>query len=577
MSSAKEIMRAPCFRYAEDVLEGKIRAPITIRQQAGHFLDDLKRAERGDWRYAFDLDAGRRPVRFCERFLRPTGTYDKFAFMPWQEFVDCQAFGWIDRRTGYRRYREVLEMVGRGNGKTARMSGKVAYMATKGSAPGAEIYFCANNGNQARRGYMDFYGQVLMSEVLKKQLKARRGGTIYEPNWTRVNHLANDERTLDGLRPYFVVKDELEAETSFDQINQLLRPMKKWREPLMWYTMTAGTVLDGPGVYMYDECKKILMRDPELDERRIDTFLPIIYEIDPELPYDDPENWIMANPALGVLLTMEDLLDDWARSQRSPKELADFVTKQLNRFSMPPEAVFVDLDTIRRNDRAPIEAPFDVVCYGGFDLSKSEDFTAAALVLALDDHRVGVIQHSWVPEDKIRRGNGKETKNWEEWVRRGFMTVVPGRYVRYELVREWFREMRMRYTNIQAIGYDPYNAPELVKALTADGFLLREVWQGPRTFNAPMKRLKESLLDGMVTWDGDEMFAWYLRNVRMKAGFYELEKENWYPVKRDGAKKHATHKIDGFMAMMNAYILQCADEVIEGVGFGESHIVAYDL
>ena len=577
MSSPKEIMRAPCFKYAEDALSGKVHAPITIKQQAGHFLEDLRRAERGGWRYAFDLDIGRRPVRFCERFLRPTGAYDSFAFMPWQEFVDCQAFGWIDRNTGYRRYREVLEMVPRGNGKTARMSGKVGYMATKGSVTGAEIYFCANNGNQARRGYMDFYGQMLMSDVLKKQLKLRRSEALYEPNFTRVRFLANDARTLDGLRPYFVVKDELEAEMTFDQINQLLRPMKKWREPMMWYTMTAGTVLDGPAVYLYDECKKILARDPEIDERRIDTLLPIIYEIDPQLPYDDPDNWDMANPALGTLLMMEDLMDDWMRSQRSPVELADFITKQLNRFSVPPQAVFVDLETIRKNDRAPIEAPFDVVCYGGFDLSKSEDFTAAALVLELPDHRTGIIQHSWVPEDKIRRGNGKETKNWEEWVRRGYMTIVPGHYVKYELIREWFREMRLRYPNIQAIGYDPYNAPELVKALTADGFLCREVRQGPLTFNAPMKRLKQEMLDGMVTWDRDEMFLWYLRNVRMKAGFYELEKENWYPVKRDGAKKNATHKIDGFMAAMNGYILKCADEVIYGEGYGESHILSFSL
>ena len=138
-------MRSACYRYAEDALSGKVAAPRTIKKQAQHFLDDLRRAEAG-WRYTFDLDRGRRPVAFCEQFLLPTaGNYDKFTFMPWQEFVDCQAFGWIDRNTGYRRYREVLEMVPRGNGKTARASGHMGYMTTKDGERGAENYFAANN------------------------------------------------------------------------------------------------------------------------------------------------------------------------------------------------------------------------------------------------------------------------------------------------------------------------------------------------------------------------------------------------------------------------------------------------
>ena len=109
MSVMTQAMRSPAGKYAVDVLEERIRAPVTIHQQARHFIDDLRRAEKGGWRYRYDPDLARRPVRFCEEFLRPTaGNYDKFKFMPWQEFVDCQAFGWIDAKKDARRYREVL-------------------------------------------------------------------------------------------------------------------------------------------------------------------------------------------------------------------------------------------------------------------------------------------------------------------------------------------------------------------------------------------------------------------------------------------------------------------------------------
>ena len=576
MSTSREIMQSACYRYAEDVLGGKILAPRTIRQQAQHFLDDLKRAERG-WRYRFDLDVGRRPVRFCEQFLLPTaGDYEHFTFMPWQEFVDCQAFGWLDARTGYRRYREVLEMVGRGNGKTARSSGKMGYMLTKGGVRGAENYFAANNGKQARRGYRDFYVQMSMSPVLKKKIKLNKGDATFLETFAHCTYLTNDPSSLDGLRPYFVIKDELEAERDFAQINQILRPMKKHRQPMLWYTMTAGTVLDGPAIHHYLYAKKILERDPEIDERAVDTYLPIIYEIDPELPYDNPDTWIMANPSIGTLLMLDDLILDFERARRSPMELADFLTKQLNRFAMPPESVFVDLDTIRRNDLAPMEAPLLCPAYGGFDLSTTEDITSAALCVDLPDGRVGIVQHSFMPEDKVRRGNGSETKDWAHWQRMGWLTVVPGHYVRYEAVREWFLQMRSRF-DIQAIGYDPYKSPELVKALTADGFTCREVRQGPLTFNAPMQSFKQILLDGLATWDHDEMFLWFLRNVRLREDFFDIEKENWYPTRRERGHKNAMRKIDGFMAFMDAFILKKEDEIIEGDSAITGHVMALRL
>lgn len=572
-----QAMRSPAGQYATDVLEGRVRAPTTIRQQAKHFVDDLRRAERGGWRYRYDPDLARRPVRFCEMYLLPTaGRYDKFAFMPWQEFVDCQAFGWIDTRKDARRYREVLEMVGRGNGKTARMSGKMGYMSTKGGERGAENYFCANNGMQARRCYMDFYGQMSLSPVLKKQLKLGRNETSYVPDYTRVGYLTNDPRTLDGLRPYFVSKDELEAEVSFDQINQLLRPMKKRTQPLMWYTMTGGTVLDGPGIYHYLYGKRILERDPELSEEEIDRYLPIIYEIDPGLDVEDPANWIMANPAIGVLLDIEDMILDFNRAKRSPTEYADFLTKQLNVFAQSPESVYVSLDTMRLNDLGDDPPPLGCPAWAGIDLSKSEDVTSAAVVLDLPDGRTGIIQHSWMPQDKLDRGNGKEQKDWRHWMERGWLSVVPGHYIKYEPMLLWLKEQRSLY-DLRGVGYDPYNAPTFVKALTAEGFLCREVRQGPQTFNAPMKAYKEELLDGNVRWWHDEMYAWYLRNVRLRADFFSAEKENWYPTRRAGAHKNATKKIDGFMAAMDGYILREQDRVVRGSGYLQSRPIAFEL
>jgi len=94
------------------------------------------------------------------------------------------------------------------------------------------------------------------------------------------------------------------------------------------------------------------------------------------------------------------------------------------------------------------------------------------------------------------------------------------------------------------------------------------VRQGPLTLNAPMKSLKEQLLDGNVCWDHDPMFEWYLRNVRLRADFFDLEKENWMPTKKNRALK-----IDGFMAALDAYVLRLADMEMPSSHWDNSHVL----
>ena len=81
--------------------------------------------------------------------------------------------------------------------------------------------------------------------------------------------------------------------------------------------------------------------------------------------------------------------------------------------------------------------------------------------------------------------------------------------------------------------------------------------------------LQEQLLDGNVCWDHDPMFEWYLRNVRLRADFFDMEKENWMPTKRNTR----TAKIDGFMAALDAYVLRLADMEMPSSHWDNSHVL----
>lgn len=110
------------------------------------FLRDLERSKDPAYPWHFDEEKAARPCNFIERFLSPTkGDYDRMELMPWQCFVECNLYGWVDKETGLRRYREGLIVVGTGNGKSTMLAGNATYGACKDNERGADIYLLANS------------------------------------------------------------------------------------------------------------------------------------------------------------------------------------------------------------------------------------------------------------------------------------------------------------------------------------------------------------------------------------------------------------------------------------------------
>ena len=151
-----------------------------------------------------------------------------------------------------------------------------------------------------------------------------------------------------------------------------------------------------------------------------------------------------------------------------------------------------------------------------------------------------------------------------EWAMQGFLTLVPGDYVQYELVYQWFVDAAKKY-EIMSIGYDPANAMRLVQSMQAAGLPVNLVRQGPLTLNAPMKDMRELLLDGRLVTNNNPLCRWYLDNVKIRQGTRDAEHENWLPTK---AGKY--QKIDGFAALIDAHAEQMrlnpAGRSIEGDG-----------
>ena len=537
-----------CYTYAHDVVEGRITAGRKVKLACSRFLADLDKQADPKYPWRFDEAKAEHPCGFMEKFLTPTkGDYDCMELMPWQCFVEGNLYGWVSKKTGYRRFREGLVIVGTGNGKSTLLAGNATYGACKDGERGAEVYLLANSKEQAGIVFEECNAQIKASKALRSRFRPLRDGVYYDAMNAKIKARASDSKKLDGLNPHLGIFDEIHEYRDFKLINVIKRKIVKRLQAMIIYITTMGNVIDGPLAYFYGLFTDAM--EGKLAARVADRLFAYIAELDEDDDPEDTSTWIKANPSLGVLLSLEDLKDQWDRCKLIPSERADFICKQLNIMVNADDMQYVQPEVTKRNNKTiDLETLKGRRCYGGFDLSNREDFTAAALEFPLDDGRVFILLHSWVPERKVLMD--QEKIDYHHLALTGHLSIVKGEYVEQMDVYKWFLE-RTKDFEIVTIGYDPANATRLVQMLEGKGFDCEVVRQGPLTLNDPMKDMKELLLDGNVVTNNDPMFAWYTDNVKISGERRHTDKDNWMPTKRNRFRK-----IDGFMAALDAHCIR---------------------
>ena len=537
------IKASKSYQFAIDVTEGKIISGKKRIQACQRFLDELELSfSDPKYPWEFDIEKAYRPIDFIERFLIPTkGAYSKTELLPWQHFVEANMYGWVSRKTGYRRFREALIIVGQGNGKSTMIAGNAAFGLTKDNERGAEIYALSNSREQAKIVFSECAAQIEGSKVLAKHVQTTQSGAYYRNS--KFEPLASDSKNLDGRNVHMAVFDEIHEFRDYKLINVIKGKTKKRKQPMIIYITTLGTVIDGPLMDFYVLGGHILAGDGAISRRAADRMFVYIDEIDEDDNPADPACWPKANPSLGKLLDIEDMKDEWDRVKTNPPERNNFINKQLNVFTLVNELSFLDVKTIRKNNRViDIKTLLGERCYGGFDLAETEDFTSACLEFPLPGNDFFVLEHSWVPAKKVENDN--EKLDWKHLVDSGWLTVVDGDYVDYNLVFDWFFEQRKLY-RIDSIGFDPAKAFMMVQKMRENGFVLNEVRQGEITLTAPLDNLKERFLDGNIIHNNSDMFNWYLGNVKLTK---RSANATYLPTKQTKYRK-----IDGFAALLDAH------------------------
>jgi phage terminase large subunit-like protein len=545
--------------YAEQVVKGNIVASKKNILSAERHLNDLKRQGTEEFPWIFVEEKGHRPIRFIEKFCKPSkGDFDKLTAQPWQHFVIGSLYGWIHKDTGIRRFREGLIFIGRKNGKSTLISGLSLYSFSKDGENGADVFVLANTKQQAGIIFDEAKAMVRKSPKLRKQFRPTRDAIYFDKSISKIEPRASDSEKLDGLNTHLGVFDEIHEFKDYKLINVIKKSRGSRKQPLILYITTAGYQLDGPLVKYYDDGTQVLEGIVD-DERTFYYFA----ELDDEKEFEKPETWIKANPNMGVSLDLDILIDDWNKDKRTPEERTDFITKQFNIFANGNKMPFIDVATLKKNNKhVKVEDLHSMNAVGGYDLSDTEDFTSACLEIPImDTGEVFVLSHSWVPRKKVLSDNEKIP--YREWSDKEWLTIVDSDYINEEHVLEWFFE-QSNYFNIEMITYDPAKAFRLNKQFEEKGYPTEVVRQGFITLGPALDDLKHMFLDGKVIFNENKMLRWYINNVEL----IKDRNNNKMPTK---ANKY--RKIDGFAAFLNAHT-KVMEKLVVPSGEGDIEVIS---
>lgn len=541
-------------RYAEDVVSGHVPACRYVRLAAQRFLGDLDASEAGRGRWAFDAELADLPRQFIEALRNYKGPLagTNLALMPWQIFILINLFGFIDRKSGFRRFHQAVIYVPKGNGKTCLAAGIALYMTFAEGEGGAEGYSAAVSREQASLMFNDAKQMALQCPELLQDLGLGvNARTLYQDvTASRLTALSSQAKSLDGKNVHVAVCDEIASHRTSGVYSALQTAIGKRSQPLLLSISTATDNTAGIGKILWDDCVSLLegvVQD--------DRLFALIYTIDlkDQTSEGDPVHqeatWRKANPGWGVTVQPDAFRSLAAQAARSAAHEADFKTKNLNVWTAALNPLFSMASWAACHDPAlKIEDMWGKDCFIGLDLASRQDLACAVLVFPERSSdinlRYKVFAQFYINEAALTDPEGRKNAMYAQWVDDGWLIATPGNETDFGFIEADILAFASR-VKIQDVPFDPWNAVQFAQRLEASRIKTVEFRQNVANYSAPTKELSSAMNAGRIAHDGNPVLAWCISNV---VGRYDAN-DNVFPRKVDGRNEK---KIDGAIGLIQA-------------------------
>lgn len=530
----------------EAVVSDKVRR---VYKELVRLLDD----DSGEW--TFDERRAQHPITFIEKYCKHSkGKLGgrPFILELWQKALVSALFGFISRDDGTRKYRELILMVARKNGKSALGSAIALYMLMADGENGPEVVSAATKRDQAKIIWLESKRMVRKSPVLSRRCRCLVGEIDCDANDGVFKPLSSESGTLDGLNVHCSLIDELHAIEDTNLYDVIVDGMSAREQPLSIIVTTAGTVRESIFDRKYEEAELIIKGYDDPAGYKDDRVLPIIYELDARSEWMDEKCWAKANPGLGTIKEFRALTEKVERAKKNPRLVKNLVTKDFNVRETTSEAwlTFEQLDNTATFDTAALAPRYGI---GGVDLSSTTDLTCATMLFMVpDDAHIYVMQMYWIPEDLLERREAEDRVPYSLWRQQGLLRTCPGNQIDYRQVVDWFREVQDEHgIYLAAFGYDAWSAVYFIKEMETNfgSYGMEKVIQGKYTLSAPMKALGADLEAKVINYNNNPILKWCLSNTSIDVD----KNDNIQPSKG----RSQTRRIDGMASLLDAYVAFC--------------------
>lgn len=552
--------------YSEDVLAGEIVACQKHKWACARFLRDVEREGTTAFPYVFDEDKAVRFFEWMSLFKHTKGVLKGQQITPAdiQVFFFGNIYGWVHMDTGYRRFKYGYWQVGRKNAKSQSLACVASYEAGAMGEHMAEVYTAGTKKDQSKIVWNE-------TNVMIKNCPELRGK--FKTSYGIINHLKSDSiikplskedgKKGDGTNPQCGIVDEYHLHETTEMYDVIDSGMIARSQPLLIIITTAGKNLNSPCYRVeYDMVSRLLNPDDPIEN---EEYFAMVNELDKdeegELIDDilDEKAWEKANPIVcsypeGLASIRRRLLT----AQNAPEKMDDYLTKNMNVWINGGEKKYMPMNKWATCGK---DADFPDLrgreCYVGIDLSSKIDLTSVGFSFVLDDGKVAVKSHSFMPENTVALRTRTDKIRYDLWVKQKWITATPGDVIDFKFVKQYIIETAaLNEWKIKEICFDPYQATQFATDMQDEGYTMVEIRQGVKTLSEPTKDFRDKTYSGEIIHDKNPVLSWAIGNAVTR------EDHNGN-IMLDKAK--STNRIDPIAALINAHVRSVINETDESV------------
>ena len=520
--------------YAHEVASGEKVAGAEIVAACERFLDDLKRD---------DLELKTKDPDIAIRIIEATMVHAQgedleghpllgkpFLLQPFQVFIVYNLLGFYYAGTDERRFKESLIVYGRKNGKTSFVASLAWAVAILQRRSGSKCYIVGAALRQAMEAFNFILFSLRYQKIIDK-FEVHNNSIDHSIKYTfhdkegrpdgsiDIIAMPSNPDAQDSFNCNFAVMDEVAAYRKPAQYNRFKEAQKAYTNRLIIGITTAGDNVNSFGYRRIEYAAKVakgIVKD--------DSFFAFVARADQDdkgnVDYTNPIQHMKANPNYGVTIRPEGIMQEALQAQNDPQQRKDFLSRSLNIYTASMRSWF-DLDEFRASDAKydwTLEdlAQMPITWYGGADLSRMYDLTAAALFGKYEEEDVDIIiTHGFFPVTQAARKADEDNIPLYEWKDDGWLTMCNNPTVNVSDVVNWFKEMRSKGFRIREVGHDrKFSGEEYYPQMKAAGFKIVEQPQMYFIKSKGFRRIEKSAKDGRLYYLHSSAYEYCVSNVR---------------------------------------------------------------